>query len=144
MITAPHNPATTKLAAILRGACNRCPNCGKGKLFKSFLKTVEQCSVCGEELSHHRADDLPAYIIILILGHILIPGVVWVELAYSPSYWVHAVIWLPVTLVVAIGLLQPVKGAVVAVEWYLGLQGFHDAKQRRAAITSAQLPDTNH
>ncbi len=129
-------PATSKFAAMLRGARGRCPNCGEGKLFGSFLKVAETCNHCGEELNHHRADDLPAYLIVVILGHILVPGVVWVEVVYSPSYWVHAAIWLPVTLVVAVGLLQPCKGAVVATEWYLGLHGFFPSKQRRlAAIT---------
>lgn len=129
-------PAQTKAAAILRGAVGRCPNCGKGKLFKSFLKVAETCNHCGEELNHHRADDLPAYLIIVILGHVLIPGVVWVEVEYSPSYWVHAALWLPLTLILAIGLLQPIKGAVVATEWFLGLQGFFDAKQRRLVTQS--------
>jgi uncharacterized protein (DUF983 family) len=122
--------------AIARGLRGRCPHCGEGRMFKSLLKVAHACPVCGEELNHHRADDLPAYLVVLLSGHIIVPLVVWVELAYSPSYWVHAAIWLPFTFIFCLGLLQPIKGAVVAVEWHKGLHGFRDAKQRGIAARS--------
>ena len=131
-----HYPVT-KTAAILRGLMCRCPNCGRGKLFASFLKVAETCGNCGEELNHHRADDLPAYLIITIIGHLLVPCIAWVEIEYSPSYATHAAIWIPTILFLAVGLLQPVKGACVAVEWFLGLRGYAPSKERRLAEANA-------
>lgn len=122
-------------ALILRGLAGKCPHCGEGGMFRAFLKVRERCPVCGEELSHHRADDLPAYIVILLLGHIMVPIVALVEVTYSPPYWVHLLIWLPLCLILALVMLQPVKGAVVAVQWSLGLHGFAEAKKRRRLVT---------
>jgi uncharacterized protein (DUF983 family) len=116
---------------IWRGLRGRCPCCGKGRMFGAFLKVKDRCDVCGEELHHHRADDFPAYIVILIVGHMLVPAVLSVETNYAPSYWVHLMLWLPPTLILTLGLLQPVKGAIVALQWRLGLHGFEAAKQAR-------------
>ena len=107
-------------------------------MFARFLRVADTCPHCGEELHHHRADDLPAYLVILLLGHILIPAIVFVEVHYSPPYWVHAALWLPLTPLLAIGLLQPCKGAVVAVEWFYGMRGFFPSKERRLAIVTAK------
>jgi uncharacterized protein (DUF983 family) len=111
--------------ALGRGFTCRCPNCGKGKLFAKFLKVAPSCSACGQEFHHHRADDLPAYLLILVLGHILVPLIVTVELLYSPPYWIYFAVWMPVTIALAVGLLQPIKGAVVALQWRMGMHGFH-------------------
>ncbi len=111
--------------ALARGARNRCPKCGQGKLFHKFLKVADHCDACGEAYFHHRADDLPAYLMILVLGHILVPLTIAVELAFHPAYWVHLALWLPIGLALSIGLLQPVKGMVVAFQWRAGLHGFH-------------------
>lgn len=120
--------------ALMRGIRCRCPHCGIGKMFSKFLRVADTCSHCGEELHHHRADDLPAYLVILILGHILVPGVVILEVDYSPPYWVQAAIWLPLIPIISLILLQPCKGAVVAVEWFNGMRGFAPAKERRLAM----------
>lgn len=116
---------------IWRGLRGRCPSCGKGRMFGAFLKVNDRCDACGEELHHHRADDFPAYIVILIVGHMLVPAVLSVETNYAPSYGVHLMLWLPPTLILTLGLLQPVKGAIVALQWRLGLHGFEAAKQAR-------------
>jgi len=100
-------------------------------MFRAFLKVADRCPKCGEELHHHRADDFPAYCVIFLLGHFLIPTVVWVELAYSPPYWLQMVFWLPVTVITAAALLQPVKGTIVALQWAVGMHGFAAAKARR-------------
>jgi uncharacterized protein (DUF983 family) len=93
-------------------------------MFRAFLKVSDRCEACGEELHHHRADDFPAYVVILIVGHALVPCVLYVETHFAPSYWTHLALWLPTTLALAIGLLQPVKGAIVALQWSLGMHGF--------------------
>jgi uncharacterized protein (DUF983 family) len=117
---------------IVRGLLGRCPCCGKGRMFGAFLKVKDHCEVCGEELHHHRADDFPAYVVILIVGHLLVPAVLSVETNFSPPYWVHLVLWLPPTLILTLGLLQPVKGAIVALQWHMGMHGFEEAKLARA------------
>ncbi len=115
---------TTMGQALMRGARCKCPNCGEGQLFRSYLKVADECTACGQELYHHRADDLPAYIVMSIVGHIVVGLVLWVEVHYAPPYWVHAALWTPLTLGLTLGLLQPVKGAIVALQWKLGMHGF--------------------
>lgn len=120
------------LSTVLRrGFLGRCPNCGKGGLFRAFLKVRETCAVCGEELHHHRADDFPAYLVILIVGHIVVPLQLWVETAFAPGLWFQLALLLPLIAILTIGLLQPVKGAVVAVQWHTGMHGFREAKRAR-------------
>jgi uncharacterized protein (DUF983 family) len=116
---------------IVRGLLGRCPCCGKGRMFGAFLKVKDHCEVCGEALHHHRADDFPAYVVILIVGHLLVPAVLSVETNFAPAYWVHLVLWLPPTLILTLGLLQPVKGAIVALQWHVGMHGFEEAKRVR-------------
>src|SRR5437660_6467192 len=83
--------------AMKRGFRCRCPRCGEGKLFRAFLKVDNNCSVCGLDYTPHRADDLPAYLVIVIVGHIVVPVVLWVETNYSPAVWLQLAIYLPLT-----------------------------------------------
>ena len=112
--------------AMKRGFRGRCPRCGEGKLFRAFLKVDDHCSVCGLDYTPHRADDLPAYLVIIIVGHIVVPVVLWVETNYSPAVWLQLSIYLPVTLIASLLLLQPVKGAVVGLQWALRMHGFDE------------------
>jgi uncharacterized protein (DUF983 family) len=112
--------------ALKRGLRGRCPRCGQGKLFRAFLKVADHCSVCGLDFTPHRADDLPAYLVIVIVGHIVVPTALFIETDYSPPVWLQLAIYLPLTLVLSLALLQPVKGAVVGVQWALRMHGFDD------------------
>jgi len=112
--------------AMKRGALGRCPRCGDGKLFRAFLKTADHCSACGQDFTPHRADDLPAYLVIVIVGHLVVPVVLWVETNYAPEVWLQLAIYLPFTLVASLLLLQPVKGAVVGLQWAFRMHGFDD------------------
>jgi uncharacterized protein (DUF983 family) len=125
------SPPRPLMTELVRGLLGRCPCCGKGRMFGAFLKVKDRCEVCGEELYHHRADDFPAYIVIFLVGHMLVPAVLSVETNFAPSYWVHLMLWLPPTLILTLGLLQPVKGAVVALQWRMGMHGFEEAKRAR-------------
>jgi uncharacterized protein (DUF983 family) len=113
--------------AMLRGATCRCPQCGKGRLFRAFLKVADSCPHCGEELHHQRADDAPAYFNILIVGHVVAPIALAVETAFAPSYWVHIALWGPLATAMAIGLMQPIKGTIVALQWANFMHGFNPA-----------------
>jgi uncharacterized protein (DUF983 family) len=110
--------------SMMRGFRCRCPNCDRGRLFRAFLKVVDRCAVCHEDYSHQRADDAPPYFVILITGHIVVPLALAVEIAYSPPYWVHALLWGPLTIALVLGLLQPVKGAIVGWQWANRMHGF--------------------
>jgi uncharacterized protein (DUF983 family) len=112
--------------AVKRGFRCRCPRCGQGKLFRAFLKVGNNCSACGLDFTPHRADDLPAYLVIVIVGHIMVPIVLWVETNYSPAVWLQLSIYLPLTFMASILLLQPVKGAVVGFQWALRMHGFDE------------------
>jgi uncharacterized protein (DUF983 family) len=70
--------------ALWRGFTMKCPNCGQGHLFGRFLKVVDNCEVCGEDYTPQRADDLPAYLVIAVVGHLVVPALLAVEMAYSP------------------------------------------------------------
>jgi uncharacterized protein (DUF983 family) len=113
--------------AIKRGFRGRCPRCGEGRLFRAFLKVDNKCSVCALDFTPHRADDLPAYLVIIIVGHIVVPTALLIETNYSPPVWLQLAIYLPVTLLASLALLQPVKGAVVGMQWALHMHGFDDA-----------------
>src|ERR1700753_4128243 len=73
--------------ALKRGFSGRSPPGGEGKLFRAFLKTADSCSVCGQDFTPHRADDLPAYLVIVIVGHLTVPVMLWIETHYSPPVW---------------------------------------------------------
>ncbi len=121
------------LGAIGRGLRGKCPACGEGRLFRAYLKVADACPACGEDLHHHRADDFPAYLVIIITGHILVPIVLAVETDIVPPIWVSVALWPMLALIMALSLLQPVKGAVVAIQWFGGLHGFEAAKKARQA-----------
>jgi uncharacterized protein (DUF983 family) len=122
--TEKNRPARKVMQAMTRGLLNRCPACGKGKLFQGYLTTVHACSACGEEIHHHRADDAPPYFTITIVGHIIVPGLLTVEVLYHPALWIHMVLWLPLTIILSLGLLRPIKGALVGLQWALYMHGF--------------------
>lgn len=111
------------LAGLARGARGRCPCCGEGRLFAGYLRLVPECGACGAALGRIRADDAPPYFTIFLAGHLLLPGVFWVERAWQPPMWLHMAVWLPAFTIVCMLLLRPVKGAVVAWMLRLGLTG---------------------
>ena len=82
--------------------------------------------MCGLDYTPHRADDLPAYLVIVIVGHILVPVILWIETDYAPPVWLQLSIYLPLTLFASLALLQPVKGAVVGFQWALRMHGFDE------------------
>ena len=110
--------------AMKRGWFCRCPNCGEGKLFRAFLKPVDHCAACGEDYTHQRADDLPAYLSIVIVGHIVVGGFMMTDMVWTLSNWTHLAIWTPLTVVLAMISIQPIKGAVIGLQWGARMHGF--------------------
>lgn len=122
---------TSLMHDLSRGFSCKCPKCGEGKLFAKWLKVVDRCNACGEEFHHHKADDFPAYIVIFILGHVMVSWALWLEDAFSPPMWVHLATTIPLTVLLALVLLQPVKGAIVALQWRMGMHGFRDSRHKK-------------
>lgn len=121
---------TVKRSAMLAmwlGTLHRCPNCGRGEMYTSYLNVADSCSECGQELHHHRADDAPPYFTIFVVGHIILAGVLALEQAYAPAAWVHAAIWVPATLVMSLAMLPRVKGMLVGLQWAMKMHGFEGA-----------------
>ena len=127
-------PGRPVFQAMWRGARGRCPACGEGRLFRRYLKVADHCPVCHEALHHHRADDAPPYFTIIIAGHLLVPLLIAFEVALHPALWVHAVIWVPVTIAVCLALLPAVKGAIVGLQWALYMHGFDPAERDEEAL----------
>ncbi len=99
--------------AIGRGLLGRCPACGKSHLFNGYLRVVAECQNCGAPLGLARADDAPPYFTILIVGHIVIPSMLILQRTQDPPTWVMAAIFLPMTLILTLALLRPIKGGTV-------------------------------
>ncbi|HMJ44864.1 MAG TPA: DUF983 domain-containing protein [Pseudolabrys sp.] len=132
-----NNELPTFGQAVWRGFRGRCPACGEGRIFRKFLKVNDACPACGEELHHHRADDFPAYLVIAITGHILVPIVLAVETDIAPPIMLSMTLWPSLAFIMALTLLQPVKGAVIAIQWFGGMHGFEAAKNARLAAAAA-------
>lgn len=130
-------PARDVVGALKRGALCRCPACGTGAMFPRYLKVADACGTCGEELHHHRADDAPPYAVIMVAGHIIVPLLVLVEELYRPEVWVHLSIFLPLTLVLCLALLPPLKGMLVGLQWALRMHGFDPASPEREPLPAS-------
>jgi uncharacterized protein (DUF983 family) len=129
--------------ALRRGLGLRCPNCGRGALFRRYLKVWDACPDCGEALHHHRADDAPPYFTILIVGHFIVGGILAMERALAPPGWVQSAVWLPMTLTLALILLPRVKGALVGLQWALYMHGFDPAGIEAEAGAEAAKPNAS-
>lgn len=110
--------------AMFRGWRRKCPNCGTGPMMKSYLKVRDNCPVCDEELYHHRADDGPAYLTILIVGHIMAPLLIWVFTEYRPEPMVLATSFTVGCVALSLYLLPRLKGAIVGLQWAKRMYGF--------------------
>lgn len=121
---------------IMTGLSCKCPNCGEGRIFTKWLKVADACDACGEEFHHHRADDFPAYVVIFIMGHVMVSFALWLEDAFSPPMWMHLATTAPLTVILSLAILQPAKGAIVALQWHMGMHGFKEAKEKREAAAA--------
>jgi uncharacterized protein (DUF983 family) len=116
------HPPPSPIAAGLAG---RCPRCGKGKLFRGFLTVSPACDVCGLDLSFADSGDGPAVFVILFAGFVVVGLALVVEFVYQPPFWLHALLWGPLILLVTLGPLRPLKGLLIALQYH------HDAAEGR-------------
>jgi uncharacterized protein (DUF983 family) len=117
-------PPRSIARAIGRGCLGRCPNCGEGRIFKGYTTVTPECAVCGEELYHHRADDFPPYLSMIVVGHVVVAGMLILERGWHPPLWVHSAIWLPLTVILSLVLLPIFKGGIIGLQWALYMHGF--------------------
>lgn len=110
--------------ALRRGLALRCPKCGAGPVLQGYLKVRDHCPVCGEAFNHHRADDGPAYLTILIVGHLIAPLLYWVFVTWRPEPLVMATMFTLGTATLSLFLLPRLKGAIVALQWAKRMHGF--------------------
>jgi uncharacterized protein (DUF983 family) len=103
---------------IARGLRGRCPRCGEGKLFQGFLGLRQACDRCGLDFNFADAGDGPAVFVILIGGFIVVFAALFTEFVYEPPYWVHAMLWLPLILLVTLAPLRPIKGLLIALQYH--------------------------
>ena len=110
--------------ALHKGWRRRCPNCGSGSLMKSYLKVHDECSVCRQEFYHHRADDGPAYLTILIVGHLMAPLLLYSFVTWRPEPLVLFTIFALGCVALSLYLLPRLKGAIIGFQWARGMHGF--------------------
>lgn len=110
--------------AMLRGAKRCCPNCGAKTLFDGYLSVRDHCASCGEELHHQRADDGPAYITILVVGHIMAPFMHVYFTYIRPDPLVMASVLSVGCVALCLYLLPRIKGALIGIQWSRRMHGF--------------------
>lgn len=113
--------------AMWRGWRKRCPNCGDGRIIFNYLKVRDTCPTCGEEMCHHRADDGPAYLTILVVGHILAPLLHFSFVYWRPDPLVLALSLTALTVSLALYLLPRLKGMLIGIQWSRRMHGFGEA-----------------
>jgi uncharacterized protein (DUF983 family) len=106
------------VSPYIAGIACRCPRCGRGRLFTGFLTLAPVCENCGLDYGFADAGDGPAVFVILIAGFLVVGAAVIVEFVWRPPYWVHALLWIPMILAVTLGLLRPLKGLLVALQFH--------------------------
>ncbi len=107
----------SKPSPVWAGIKGRCPRCGEGSLFRGFLTLDKGCSSCGLDYEFADAGDGPAVFIMFIVGFVVVTGMVLTEIYFAPPYWVQAMIWIPLVLVLSALLLRPFKGVMIALQY---------------------------
>jgi len=120
---APALPQTV-WAAMRRGFTGKCPRCGETHLFARFLKPVPRCGLCGQDWTLHAADDFPPYVAIIVTGHVMAPVLIVLGAATTIPMWATMLIAIGLAVTMLMGLLQPAKGAIIALQWWMGMAGF--------------------
>lgn len=105
---------------ILRGLACRCPNCGKARLFTRYITVRSPCPECSIDNTIFASDDLPPYLTIAVVGHLVVPAFLWFDARYLPELWIEALIWLPLSVALSLALLPSMKGASIGMAWASG------------------------
>ncbi|MGI9386160.1 MAG: DUF983 domain-containing protein [Methyloligellaceae bacterium] len=117
-------PPVSPVSAGLKGLC---PRCGEGRIFQNFLGVRRNCDACGLDLSFADTADGPAFFVMFAVGFAVVAAALAVEIMYQPPYWLHLALWLPLTLLLSVFLLRPLKGMLLAQQYR------HNAQEGRLA-----------
>jgi uncharacterized protein (DUF983 family) len=104
-------------SAIFTGLAGRCPHCRRGSTFAGFLSVAPACKACGQNFGFADAGDGPAVFVMLFGGFLIVGAALWVEVMFEPPIWVYVVVFLPLTVIVCIGMLRPLKGLLIALQY---------------------------
>ncbi len=110
--------------AIWRGVKGECPRCGAARLFAKFLRPVSHCPACHQDWSLHQADDFPPYVSIFLTGHLLAPVMIMIGGSAALSLGAKTAIAMVLAAILMLSFLQPAKGGVIALQWWMGMHGF--------------------
>lgn len=111
-------PLSLSITPVSRGLRGRCPRCGEGKLFQGFLNLRGKCDSCGLDYGFADAGDGPAVFVILLAGGLVVFAALMTEIVYQPPFWLHAVLWGPLILVVTLLPLRWIKGLLIALQYH--------------------------
>lgn len=123
-VHAPEKSSSSRLlTGLRRGLRRKCPNCGHGFAFSGYLTLRSQCEVCEHPIGEYRCDDAPPYFTILLVGHIVVGGALSMEQSMNPSMALQLSVWLPTTVILCLGFLPFIKGAVLGTQWAMKIKG---------------------
>jgi uncharacterized protein (DUF983 family) len=124
----PRDPAAPRpLDVALKGLC---PRCGARALFAGWVRFADRCSACGLDISAFNVGDGPAAFLILILGAVIVAAAITLELSLSPPFWVHVLLWIPLTAIAVVGALRISKAALLALEYRNKAREFRSGDSR--------------
>lgn len=113
-MTEPYYP---NLSPIKTGLAGRCPRCGRGRLFQGYLDVAKSCSSCGLSFDFADSGDGAAWFVMLFVCIFGVGSILGIEVAYSPPFWVHLLIAIPVIVLLPLLLLRPAKGVLLCQQW---------------------------
>ena len=108
--------------ALSTGLRGQCPRCGRGRLFDGYLGVRPSCEACGLNFGFADSGDGPAFFVMSIVGIVVVACAMVVEFSYEPPIWIHAVLWLPLTVILSFAMIRPAKGLMIAVQYQHGAQ----------------------
>ena len=112
---------------VAAGLRCRCPACGEGPLFEGFLRVRSTCPSCGADFAGQDSGDGPVAFIVLIVGAIVVGLALWTEMTFAPPVWLHLLLWLPLTVVLCLGLMRPAKALLIALQFKHRRDDFDEA-----------------
>src|ERR1700761_2259742 len=114
----PDTQQQTPVSPYIAGLACRCPRCGKGKLYAGFLTLAPRCEACGLDYGFMDSGDGPAIFVIMIAGAIVVTAALITEVKYQPPFWLHAVLWLPLTLAVTLWPPRAIQSLLIALQFH--------------------------
>ena len=117
-----------ELSVLKTGLAGTCPRCGRGKLFDGYLTVARSCASCGLSFDFADGGDGAAWFVMLIVGIVGVGSSLGVEASYTPPFWVHALLAIPLLIILPLVLLRPAKGILICQQWKTGAREGREVK----------------